>query len=120
MTCYKLVEVEFKWRIIGGKVEQFIQDVSKKFLIKTSSYYRDHLIYFSNPSTSFLNPFSPCFQTERRLFTTIHRQIFCTHFEWCNMNMADIRALEDKTKEELDKVKTRGFIVVNSYKIYTQ
>jgi len=72
MTCYKLVEIEFKWRLIGGKVESFIQD------------------------------------TERRLFTTIHRQIFCTHYQWCDMNMADIRALEDKTKAELDKQRKEG------------
>ena len=32
MTCYKLVEIEFIWRLIQGKVERFIGDVSKTIL----------------------------------------------------------------------------------------
>lgn len=30
MTCYKLVEIEFRWRIIGGKVESFIGDAERR------------------------------------------------------------------------------------------
>jgi len=40
---------------------------------------------------------------ERRIFTNFHRQVFCWTDLWHGMTMADIRALEDKTKEELDK-----------------
>lgn len=66
MTCYKLVEIEFKWRLLQGKVENFIADV------------------------------------ERRLFTNFHRQVFCTHYKWGDLTMADIRAIEDETKKDLD------------------
>lgn len=30
MTCYKLVEIEFNWRIIGSKVENFIADFERR------------------------------------------------------------------------------------------
>ncbi|XP_063674021.1 phosphatidylinositol transfer protein alpha isoform-like [Bolinopsis microptera] len=30
MTCYKLVEIEFIWRLIQGKVERFIGDVERR------------------------------------------------------------------------------------------
>lgn len=75
MTCYKLVELQFKWRVIGGKVETFIID------------------------------------TERRLFNNFHRQLTCTHYKWGDMDMADIRSLEDKTKEELDSKRKQEGVV---------
>ena len=43
-------------------------------------------------------------QVEKRLFTNFHRQLFCTHYKWGSMTMADIRKLEDETKAELDRV----------------
>lgn len=43
-------------------------------------------------------------KSERRLFTSFHRQVFCTMDKWHGLTMADIRAIEDKTKHELDKV----------------
>uniref|UniRef100_T1INR0 Phosphatidylinositol transfer protein N-terminal domain-containing protein n=1 Tax=Strigamia maritima TaxID=126957 RepID=T1INR0_STRMM len=43
-------------------------------------------------------------KSERRIFTNFHRQVFCWMDRWHGMTMEDIRALEDKTKEELDKV----------------
>jgi len=74
MTCYKLVEIEFVWKFIQGKVERFIGDV------------------------------------ERRLFTNFHRQLFCTHYQWGNMTMHDIRVLEEKTKAELDAQREKAGI----------
>ena len=48
----------------------------------------------------------PCLsqQSERRIFTNFHRQVFCWTDEWYGLSMQDIRAIEDRTKEELDKV----------------
>ena len=45
-----------------------------------------------------------CLQSERRIFTNFHRQVFCWTDEWYGLTMKDIRAIEDKTKEELDQV----------------
>lgn len=47
-------------------------------------------------------------KSERRLFTTFHRQVFCWVDKWHGLTMEDIRALEDKTKEELDKQRKVG------------
>lgn len=43
-------------------------------------------------------------KSERRLFTNFHRQVFCWMDRWHGLTMEDIRALEDNTKEELDRV----------------
>ncbi|XP_069194812.1 phosphatidylinositol transfer protein beta isoform isoform X14 [Procambarus clarkii] len=45
---------------------------------------------------------------ERRLFTNFHRQVFCWMDRWHGMTMEDIRRLEDKTKQELDKQRKVG------------
>ena len=47
-----------------------------------------------------------CWQGERRIFSNFHRQVFCWTDEWHGLTMTDIRALEDKTKIELDEVYT--------------
>lgn len=47
-------------------------------------------------------------KSERRLFTTFHRQVFCWTDKWYGLTMEDIRALEDKTKEELDRQRQSG------------
>ncbi|KAB7504066.1 Phosphatidylinositol transfer protein beta isoform [Armadillidium nasatum] len=46
--------------------------------------------------------------TERRLFTNFHRQVFCWMDRWHGMTMEDIRRLEEKTKEELDRQRNVG------------
>ena len=46
--------------------------------------------------------------TQRRLFINFHRQVFCWTDKWHGMTMEDIRALEEKTKEELDKQRKSG------------
>lgn len=46
--------------------------------------------------------------TERRLFHNFHRQVFCWTDRWHGMTMEDIRALEDKTKDELEKQRQSG------------
>ncbi|KAM3173849.1 hypothetical protein ACTXT7_011742 [Hymenolepis weldensis] len=40
---------------------------------------------------------------EQRLFTILHRELFCWTDEWYGMTMDDIRKVEDVTKEELEK-----------------
>uniref|UniRef100_A0A182N4C2 Phosphatidylinositol transfer protein N-terminal domain-containing protein n=1 Tax=Anopheles dirus TaxID=7168 RepID=A0A182N4C2_9DIPT len=47
-------------------------------------------------------------KSERRLFTIFHRQVFCWMDSWHGLTMQDIRELEDKTKEELDKQRHLG------------
>uniref|UniRef100_A0A1B6LD53 Phosphatidylinositol transfer protein N-terminal domain-containing protein n=1 Tax=Graphocephala atropunctata TaxID=36148 RepID=A0A1B6LD53_9HEMI len=47
-------------------------------------------------------------KSERRLFTVFHRQLFCWMDRWHGLTMADIRALEEKTKEELDRQRKTG------------
>jgi len=41
--------------------------------------------------------------TEKRIFTNFHRQVFCWTDNWHGLTMDDIRAIEDKTKEELEQ-----------------
>jgi len=48
--------------------------------------------------------------TERRIFTNFHRQVFCWMDRWFGMTMEDIRAIEAKTKLELDEKRKRGDI----------
>jgi len=40
---------------------------------------------------------------QKRIFAIFHRQVICWLDKWLHMNMDDIRALEDKVKQELDK-----------------
>ncbi|XP_069684079.1 phosphatidylinositol transfer protein alpha isoform isoform X1 [Periplaneta americana] len=47
-------------------------------------------------------------KSERRLFTNFHRQVFCWMDRWHGLTMEDIRAIEDKTKEELDQQRNVG------------
>ncbi|BET00949.1 unnamed protein product [Nesidiocoris tenuis] len=47
-------------------------------------------------------------KSERRLFTTFHRQVVCWMDRWHGMTMDDIRAIEEKTKEELDRQRNLG------------
>lgn len=47
-------------------------------------------------------------EAERRLFTNFHRQLFCSIDRWIELTMEDIRALEAKTQEELDKQRKVG------------
>jgi len=44
----------------------------------------------------------------RRMFTTFHRQLFCSLDGWHGMTIQDIRELEDKTKRDLDKALKEG------------
>lgn len=44
------------------------------------------------------------FQNYPRLFTNFHRQVFCWIDSWFGLTMDDIRAIEDKTREELNEV----------------
>ena len=49
--------------------------------------------------------YSGILQGERRIFTNFHRQVFCWIDKWHGLTMEDIRAIEKKTKDELDEVK---------------
>ena len=44
----------------------------------------------------------------RRLLLNFHRQVFCWIDKWYGMTIEDIRELEAKTKEELDKQRQEG------------
>lgn len=46
--------------------------------------------------------------TERRLFTNFHRQLFCTIDKWIELTMEDIRRLEDKTQKDLESQRKTG------------
>ncbi|KAG8430750.1 hypothetical protein GDO86_020049, partial [Hymenochirus boettgeri] len=41
---------------------------------------------------------------EKRLFNNFHRQLFCWLDRWVELNMDDIRRMEDETQRELDEV----------------
>ncbi|XP_042343209.1 phosphatidylinositol transfer protein alpha isoform-like [Plectropomus leopardus] len=43
---------------------------------------------------------------EKRIFTHFHRQLFCWIDKWIDLSMDDIRHMEDKTKEELDEMRS--------------
>ena len=45
---------------------------------------------------------------ELELFTRFHRQIYCWMEKWFGMTLEDIRALEDKTKEDLEEQREKG------------
>ncbi|KAG5894188.1 hypothetical protein JTB14_037754 [Gonioctena quinquepunctata] len=47
-------------------------------------------------------------KSERRLFTNFHRQVFCWMDRWHGLTMEDIRAIEEKTKEELETLRQKG------------
>ncbi|XP_031839766.1 phosphatidylinositol transfer protein vib isoform X1 [Nomia melanderi] len=47
-------------------------------------------------------------KAERRLFTNFHRQVFCWIDRWYGLTMEDIRAIEERTKEELDRQRHQG------------
>jgi hypothetical protein len=47
-------------------------------------------------------------RAERRLFTNFHRQVFCWIDRWYGMTMDDIRALEERVREELDRQRKTG------------
>jgi len=47
-------------------------------------------------------------KAERRLFTNFHRQVFCWIDRWHGMTMDDIRALEERVREDLDKARRTG------------
>lgn len=51
-------------------------------------------------------------KAERRLFTNFHRQVFCWIDRWYGLTMEDIRAIEDNTKEELDRVRNCLFCII--------
>nr|ACO14881.1 Phosphatidylinositol transfer protein beta isoform [Caligus clemensi] len=53
--------------------------------------------------------------TFKRLFTNLHRQVFCWMDKWHGMTMESIRALEDKTKEELEAQRKTGEIRGTTY-----
>ncbi|CAH8570523.1 unnamed protein product [Schistosoma margrebowiei] len=47
---------------------------------------------------------------ERRIFLNFNRQVFCWLDKWHGLSMDDIRAIENKTKEELDEQRLVGSV----------
>ncbi|XP_022096299.1 phosphatidylinositol transfer protein beta isoform-like isoform X2 [Acanthaster planci] len=50
----------------------------------------------------------PNWKAERRVFTNFHRQVYCWMDKWAGLTMEDIRAIEDKTKKELEDLRLKG------------
>ncbi|KAM7398052.1 hypothetical protein PAMA_006088 [Pampus argenteus] len=48
-------------------------------------------------------PLGPDWRQEKRLFTNFHRQLFCWIDKWIDLNMEDIRRMEEETRKELDE-----------------
>ena len=44
----------------------------------------------------------------RRLLQNFHRRLFCWMDKWHGLTIEDIRKIEEQTKEELDKLRTKG------------
>ncbi|MED6267759.1 hypothetical protein CHARACLAT_015366 [Characodon lateralis] len=44
---------------------------------------------------------------EKRLFTNFHRQLFCWIDKWIELNMDDIRRMEEETRRELDEMRVK-------------
>lgn len=49
-------------------------------------------------------------KSERRIFTNFHRQVFCWADRWYGLSMNDVRAIEAKTKLELEKIRKEGTV----------
>lgn len=94
MCAYKLVTIEFKWWGLQTRVENITLKVSYKIYVEGNI-----VVEFSSLYCMLLS-----IQAERRLFTNFHRQLFCSLDDWYGMTMDDIRELELKVKDELDKV----------------
>lgn len=43
-----------------------------------------------------------------KIFILFYSQVFCSTDRWYGLTMDDIRAIEDKVKEELDKARQTG------------
>lgn len=99
MCAYKLVTVKFKWWGLQNKVENFIQKVS--MLLLTQRFRCQPSLPQKLSSVFF---FLPKLQQEKRLFTNFHRQLFCWIDKWIDLNMEDIRRMEEETRRELDEV----------------
>lgn len=106
MTCYKLVTVEFKWFGLQNRVENFIQRAERR-LFTNFHRYKKKQKYFVWLFLDFLSEArcSPVIMSVQIFFSfPTCRQVFCWIDKWYGMTMEDIRALEDKVREELDKV----------------
>jgi hypothetical protein len=71
MTCYKLVQADFRYWGLQGSIENVVKD------------------------------------SQHRLFTSSLRQAVCLMDEWFGLTMADIRRLEEESKEELARARER-------------
>ncbi|KAJ8286275.1 hypothetical protein GJAV_G00036550 [Gymnothorax javanicus] len=47
---------------------------------------------------------------EKRIFTNFHRQLFCWLDRWVELNMEDIRRMEDETQKELEEIRQKGSV----------
>lgn len=96
MTCYKLVTCEFKWFGLQTRIENFIQKSERRLFTVFHRYVVPFFLH--NPVVSHVY----------NLFKSNFSQVFCWMDRWHGMTMDDIRALEEKTKEELDKQRQLG------------
>ncbi|XP_061116471.1 phosphatidylinositol transfer protein beta isoform-like [Conger conger] len=47
---------------------------------------------------------------EQRIFTNFHRQLFCWLDKWVDLDMDDIRDMEEKTQKELEELRQHGAV----------
>ncbi len=57
-------------------------------------------------------------QQEKRLFTNFHRQLFCWIDKWIELNMEDIRRMEEETRRELDEVRWDALQKIYFYPVF--
>lgn len=63
---------------------------------------------WSNDIVKYNNCKSICRKNNTIIILLYFRQVFCWIDKWHGLTMEDIRALEDKTKDELDKQRQLG------------
>lgn len=96
MTC------EFKWFGLQGRIENFIQK-SERRLFTTFHRYACMNINLIKNNYFLVENFNKSIH-----FMCYFRQVFCWIDRWHGLTMEDIRAIEEKTKDELDKQRQQG------------
>ncbi|XP_041431438.1 phosphatidylinositol transfer protein, beta L homeolog isoform X1 [Xenopus laevis] len=92
------------------EVEVVPIDIADRSQINEGDYKanEDPAIYRSEKTGR--GPLKQDWKQEKRLFTNFHRQLFCSLDRWVELNMEDIRRMEDETQKELDEMRQKGTV----------
>lgn len=92
--------------LISGNLKLWIWVLFNNNCIKITDINgnRDLRLYFKFVKRLLFNPLL-CVNTNH---VNVSRQLFCWMDRWHGLTMEDIRALEEKTKEELDRQRKQG------------